>query len=188
MKKVVIVHCWEGYPNYCWYPWAKKELEKKGFNVVVPEMPETALPKLSLWLPKLQEVVPVPDEDLYLIGHSLGAITIMRYLEKLKRNQKIGGVVFIAGFTDNLGYKELESFFEKPIDFKKIKTKAKHFVAIHSDNDPYVPLKHGNIFKEKLGAEVIVKHNMKHFSGPVDNEESCTTLPEVTEAIIKLSG
>lgn len=186
-KRVIIVHCWEGYPDYCWYPQTKKELDEKEFEVLVPEMPETHLPKLSAWLPKLQEVTGAPDENLYLVGHSAGAITIMRFLENLSDNQKVGGVVFVAGFTDNLGYKELSNFFVSPINFEKIKTKAKKFVAIHSDNDPYVPLKHGDIFKEKLGAEVIIKHNMGHFSGEVDNEESCTSLPDVTEAILKMN-
>lgn len=47
MKKVVIVHCWDSYPEYCWYPQTKKELEEKDFEVVMPAMPETNLPKLS---------------------------------------------------------------------------------------------------------------------------------------------
>lgn len=57
MKRAIIVHCWGGYPEYCWYPNAKAELEKAGFNVQVPAMPNTDNPKLSEWLPKLQEVV-----------------------------------------------------------------------------------------------------------------------------------
>ena len=47
MNRVIIIHCWEGYPEYCWYPQTKKELEKEGFEVRVPEMPETISPKLS---------------------------------------------------------------------------------------------------------------------------------------------
>lgn len=31
MKRVILVHCWEGYPDYCWYPQTEKELEEKGF-------------------------------------------------------------------------------------------------------------------------------------------------------------
>ena len=150
-------------------------------------MPETNAPKLSLWLPKLQEVVGTPDEELYLVGHSAGCITILRYLEQLPENKKIGGVVLVAGFTDDLGYEELKNFFETPIDFEKIKTKANHFVAIHSDNDPYVPLKFGDILQEKLGAELIVKHDMGHFSGPVDRTDSITSLPEVTDAVLKMA-
>src|SRR3989344_4498015 len=64
MKRAIIVHCWEGYPKYCWYPQTKKELEKKGFQVEVPEMPETANPKLSGWLPKLKEIVQIPYKEL----------------------------------------------------------------------------------------------------------------------------
>lgn len=187
MKRAVIVHCWEGYSEYCWYPQTKKELEAVGFEVFVPEMPETKLPKLSLWLPKLKEVAGNPSEYLYLIGHSAGCITIMRYLESLAEGERIGGAVFVAGFTDNLGYKELENFFKKPLDFEKIKSKTNHFAAIYSDNDPYVPPKHADILKEKLGAELIFKPGMKHFSGPAVYKESCTSLPDVSQAILRMA-
>ena len=152
----------------------------------MPEMPETDTPKLSLWLQKLKEIAGKPDENLYLIGHSLGCITIMRYLESLSEGEKIRGVVFVAGFTDNLEYKELDSFFEAPIDFEKIKSKASYFTAIYSDNDPYVPTKHADIFKEKLGAELIFKPGMKHFSGQAVYKENCTSLPDVSQAIFKM--
>lgn len=184
MKRAVIVHCWGGHSNYCWYPQTKKELEEKGFEVLVPEMPDTENPKLSLWLPRLQEVAPNPDENLFLIGHSAGAITIMRFLEQLGENQKIGGVIFVAGFTNDLGFPELKNFFEEPINFEKIKSKTKHFTAIHSDNDPYVAVKFGDVFKEKLDAKVIVKHKMKHFSGEIDDEESCISLPDVAREVL----
>lgn len=187
MKKVIIIHCWEGYPNYCWYPNTKKELENKGYQVVIPEMPETNFPKLKGWLPRLKEVAGEPNQDLYLIGHSLGCITILRYLESLKEDEKIGGAILVAGFTNNLGYEEIKTFFETPIDFGKIKKHCPKFVAIHSDNDPYVPLKYGDIFKEKLGAKLIVKHNMGHFSGELDKEDSCTQLPDVVENLLEIS-
>lgn len=185
-KRVIIIHCWEGYPDYCWYPQTKKELEEKGFLVEIPEMPETNLPHLTKWLSKLTEVAKNPDEKLYLIGHSLGCITILRYLESLKDDQIVGGVIFVAGFTGDLGYKELENFFQTPINFTKIKNNARNFVVIHSDNDPYVSLKYGREFQEKLGAKLIIKPNMGHFSGPIDNEESCTQLPEVSQSLINM--
>ncbi len=176
MKRAIIVHCWEGYPDYCWYPRTKKELEGMGFEVSVPEMPEAETPKLSLWLPKLKEIAGKPDRDLYLIGHSIGCAAIMRYLESLGREEKVGGVVFVAGFTDDLGYKELKNFFETPLDFEKIKSKAGYFTAIYSNDDPYVPVKQAGVLKEKLGAELIFKPGMKHFS-------DCTSLPEVSQSV-----
>lgn len=188
MKRVVIVHCWDGKPDYCWYPYARRELEAKGFEVTVPAFPDTEEPMLEKWLPVLKEVAGTPDEDLYLVGHSVGCITILRYLESLNEGQKIGGAVLVAGFADDLGFDELKNFFTTPLDLDTLKSKANKFVAIHSDNDPYVPLKHGDTFKEKLGAELIVKHAMKHFSGPVDNEDSCTELPDVVESVVKIVG
>lgn len=149
-------------------------------------MPETNLPKLSSWLPKLKEVADNPDQTLYLVGHSVGCITILRYLEQLGKDEKVGGVVLVAGFTDDLGFAELKNFFETPIDFAKIKSKSDNFVLIHSDNDPYVPLKYGELLKEKLGAKLIVKHNMGHFSGPVDEEKNVTRLPDVIKAVLEM--
>ena len=188
MKRVVIVHCWEGYPDYCWYPQTKKELTEKGFKVDVPEMPETALPKLAKWLPKLQEVIGKPDQDLYLIGHSLGVITILRYLEPLSDNQKIGGAVFVAGVRNDVGSEDDESLFGRARDFEEAKNHCSKFVAIHSDNDPYVSLDFGDKSQKELAAKLIIKHKMGHFSGPIDDEKSCKNLPEVVEAVLELSS
>lgn len=186
MKRAIIVHCWEGTPQYCWYPQTKKELEDNGFVVVVPQFPETEAPKLSLWLSLLKDVIGKPDTETVLIGHSVGCITILRYLESLEEGEVLGGVVFVAGFTSDLGFDELKNFFHEPIAFDTIRSKALHFTAIHSDDDPYVPFIHGKIFKERLHATLITEHEKGHFSGPIDNETSCTSLPVVTTAVLAM--
>lgn len=180
MKRAVIVHCWDGVLNYAWYPWVRSQLEKEGYKVTIPVMPNTDAPQLDTWLPALSRTVGRPDEELVLIGHSIGTVTIMRYLESLEEDRKVGKVVLVAGFTDQLGFKELENFFKQPLDFSKIKTKsAGGFVVIQSDNDPYVSKQYGNRLKEELGAKLIIKHGANHMSGAVDNEEACLELPEV---------
>jgi len=83
--------------------------------------------------------------------------------------------------------KSLRVFFGTQIDFEKIKLHCSKFVAIHSDNDPYVALRYGEIFREKLNAKLIVKHNMNHFSGEIEKEESCAELPDVIENLLKMS-
>jgi predicted alpha/beta hydrolase family esterase len=186
MNRAIIVHCWEGIPNYCWYPWLKRELESKGFHVEVPAMPDTDHPRQDAWVPKLREVIGEPDEGLILIGHSVGCITILRYLERLKPDQRIKGVILVAGFTDDLGYEELKNYFETPIDFETIKSCCPKFIAIHSDNDPYVDMKHADIFKEKLDAKIIVKKEMGHFSGEIEDEQACTELPDVLEIALHI--
>lgn len=150
-------------------------------------MPNSANPQLVEWLPTLQDVIGEPDDELVLIGHSLGCVTIMRYLEQLKEGVQIAGVIFVAGFTEDLGFDELKNFFTTPIDFEKVKNSAKHFYAIASDDDPYVPLKYADILKEKFGAEVTRMNNMKHFSGAADGESPCLNLPIIIELLQGLS-
>ncbi|HTH71890.1 MAG TPA: alpha/beta fold hydrolase [Candidatus Pristimantibacillus sp.] len=188
MKRVIIVHCWGGTPDYCWYPWAKKELEAKGFQVTVPAMPETDEPKLAAWLPQLAQAIGTPDEETYLVGHSLGCPTIMRYLEQLPDGVRVGGVIFVAGFDNDLGFEELKNFFQTPLNLSQIRPKAaRGFYNLHSDNDQYVPVENSKNLQAGLGGEAVILHNMGHFSGPVDNEASCTELPEVITAVEQLS-
>lgn len=182
-KRAFLIHGWEGTPEHGWLPWLKRELESKGFRVVSPAMPHTKHPNVNEWVNHLTKLIGVPDQETYLVGHSLGCITILRYLEKLKSNQKIGGAVLVAGFTSDLGYEDLESFFIKSINWNKIKSHCRKFVALHSDNDPYVSLHYGDFFRDKLGAEVMIKHNMGHFSG----DNGITVLPPVLNAILKQS-
>src|SRR5579862_2693213 len=113
MKRAVLVHCWSGTPDYAWYPWVKRQLEQRGFTVTVPLMPDTDRPKLTLWLPHLQSVIGSPDDELLLIGHSIGTVTILRYLETLPVDMHVGKVILVAGFTDQLGFQQLENFFTK---------------------------------------------------------------------------
>ena len=142
MKKVIICHCWGGKSEYRWYPKTKNELELLGFEVIVPSFASTDYPSLHEWLSTLQSIAPNPNENLFLIGHSLGAPLILRYLEGLKTRQRVGGVVFVAGFASDLGsdFYAISNFFEKEFDFEKIKNHCNKFVYIASINDPYVPL------------------------------------------------
>lgn len=163
-KRVIIIHCWGGTPQDCWYLGAKEEIEKRGFEVLVPEFPDTENPEQEKWVAKLAETVGEPHENIFLIGHSLGTIAILRYLETLKEGEKIGGAVLVAPYTNNLGFKELDSFFQTPLDFEKIKNSCLKIIGIFSDNDPYVALEQAEILKNKLGIEAVIKHNAGHFS------------------------
>ena len=182
-KRAFLIHGWEGTPEEGWRPWLKKELLSAGFSVIVPAMPDTNHPKMEAWVPFLAKQIGVPSENDYFVGHSLGCITILRYLETLKEGEKIGGAVLVAGFTDSLGYQELAGFFQTPINWSKIKSHCDRFVAIMSDDDPYVPLRHGNIFQQQLAAKLTVERNKKHFSG----DDGINVLPSAKEAVLLLT-
>ncbi len=192
MKRAFIIHGWEGFPEEGWFPWLKRELESKGFQVEVPQMPDAANPRIFNWVPKVAEVVGVPDENTYLIGHSMGCQTIARYLETLPEGVRVGGVAFVAGFFNGLSGLEDDAevwdvrnhWLDTPIDLAKVKFHMNKGVAIFSDNDPYVPLDNQDDFRDKLGCKVLIEHNKGHFSGPSDN---ITELPVVLEELLEIS-
>jgi uncharacterized protein len=183
MKRAFIIHGWEASPDSNWFPWLKKELENKGFSVEVLNMPDTDHPEMGKWLAHLKKTIINPDENTYLIGHSLGVITILRYLEQLE-NQKIGGAVIVAGFPESIGFDEISSFFKTPLNYEKVKNAARHFMAIHSDNDPYVPIKNGEILRDKLGAKLFIMKNAGHLNEGNGKFE----LPIALTEILKMSS
>lgn len=76
-KRVFIIHGWDGHPDEQWFPWLKKELEQRGFEVYVPQMPKTEEPRIDIWVPYLRGLVGRPDQDTYFVGHSIGPQAIL---------------------------------------------------------------------------------------------------------------
>ena len=192
-KRVIIVYGWGGYPEEGWFPWLKKELEQRGFEVLVPQLPDAENPRIQNWVPKLAETVGVADENTYFIGHSMGCQTIARYLESLSDGVKVGGAVFVGGFLKRLTGLEddLETqavrkdWLETPLDLSKVRSHLPKSVAIFSDNDPWVPLDNQDDFRDKLGSEIVIEHNQGHFSGEHDGTKE---LPVALEAVLELMG
>jgi predicted alpha/beta hydrolase family esterase len=190
MKRAFIVHGWGGNPQEGWFPWLKKELEGNGFEVVVPELPESDEPRIQNWVPALAAAVGGADDNTYFIGHSMGCQTIVRYLESLPDGIKIGGAVFVAGFLKRLTGLETEEekeigahWMESKIDLQKVSTHLQKSVAIFSDNDQFVPLDNREEYENILGSEILIEHNAQHFSG----SEGHTTLPVALESVLKIS-
>ncbi|MDP3940915.1 MAG: alpha/beta hydrolase, partial [bacterium] len=86
MKRVISVHGWGGHADEGWRPWLGRELEKHGIAFHNPQMPHTQFPQLHEWIPFLHQVVGRPDTETFLIGHSLGSVAILRYLESLQKD------------------------------------------------------------------------------------------------------
>lgn len=168
MKRVFIVHRWAGGPADDWRPWLKSELEKDGYQVFVPEMPDTEAPVIEKWVNHLAQVVGVADSETFFVGHSIGCQTILRYLETV--DTPVGGAVFVAGWfrLENLEDEETKAialpWMETPIDAEKIKQVLSKSTLIISDNDPYGAFEE-NIQKFKeLNTQIVVLPGAGHLT------------------------
>jgi len=181
-KRVFIIHGWDGNPEDSWKTWLKNELEKRKFEVIAPQMPGGNNPIVKEWLKVLANIVNEPKKDDYFVGHSLGCISICRYLETLPKEKIVGGCIFVSGFCSDLNIPELTEFTNLPLDFSKVKSRAKNFVLIHSDDDEDVPIEKGIEFKEKLGAKLIIEKEMGHIS----EGDNIKKLPSLLKSIMEM--
>lgn len=180
MKRVYIIHRWSGSGKNDWRPWLKTELEKLGYQVFVPDMPDRDTPVIEKWVNHLSELVGKPDKETFFVGHSIGCQTILRYLETI--DTPVGGAVFVAGWFNlhNLEDSEVietaKPWLETPFDFAKIKKVLPKLTVLLSSNDPYDALEQNKfIFESELNAKVIVVPNAGHFT----EDDGFTELPEV---------
>ncbi len=186
-KRVFIIHGWGGNPKEPQLVWLAKELSKKGFEVHLPQMPNTDNPKIKEWVSYLAKLVGKLDENTYFIGHSIGCQTAMRYLENA--NGKAGGCLFIAGWF-NLSDLESQEVVEiakpwinGPINFKKIKNNAGKITVLLSSNEPYGYLdENKEIFQNNLGAKVIILKYRGHFAP----DDGTIEIPEALEEFLRL--
>ena len=192
MKRVFIIHGWEGNPNNAWFPWLKKELETRGFEVNAPAMPDPDEPNRGAWVNALIQVVGTPNKETYLIGHSIGCKAIMRYLESLSDDVQMGGIIFVASWLTLTNMEErtddekrvLKDWNTLPYNFSKIKQIGNKFVAIFSDDDPDVPLENTKVFEKEFGAKIIIESEKGHFS----DDAGVFELPIVLEELLKMSN
>ncbi|MEK6918552.1 MAG: alpha/beta hydrolase [Nanoarchaeota archaeon] len=193
MKRVFIIHGWDFNPKMNWYESVARTLEKEGFKVEIPEMPDTHSPVIREWVEKLVKIVGEVDEETYFICHSIGCKAVMKYLEgEVADGDVCGGVIFVGGWfslskeaTPEPQMKlTAKPWLEMKTNFEKIKTRAKKFVAIFSDNDPYVPMNNVTLYQSNLDSEIIMLSGMGHF-----DEETASTkeLPIVVELLKKMS-
>ena len=182
--RAFIIHGWYGSPKGDWIPWLTEQLKSKGYEVTAPGMPNTDNPKINPWVNKLKEAVGKLEKDDVLIGHSIGCQTILRFLETLQSDEKVNKVIFVAPWmklANLLGdeeWKIAKPWLETPIKLNKVKTKAKSFIALFSDNDPWVPLKENvKVFREKLNPKIAILKNKGHFS----EDEGVKELPEILD-------
>ena len=172
MKKVFIIHGFQGTPNNGWKSWLMTELNKFDVYACALPMPTPDEPKCDEWTAEISRNIPEVNEDIFLVGHSLGCAAILNYLGTVKSDKKFGGVFLIAGACEPLEVdnpnsiiRKIDNFFTHPFDYKKIKDTSDHFVIIHGDNDEKVPVNHAERTSNELSGELVVIKNGGHLSG-----------------------
>jgi predicted alpha/beta hydrolase family esterase len=183
--KVVILHGTDASHSDNWFPWLESELKKLGHEVWVPDLPGAERPNMKCYT----EFLLGSDWDFsdnVIIGHSSGSVAILGLLTALPEHTKINTGVLVGTFTERLSedpsWEMLKELFDEPFDYEKVKARAKQFIVIHSDDDPYCPLDGAKVVADGLNASMKIFHGMGHFSKKLDTRfEKFPELLEILE-------
>ena len=160
-----------------WFPHVKSELQKLGLIVIAENMPDSDLARKEYWIPFIKEKL--ASEDTILIGHSSGAVAILKYLEENKCKLAI---LVGACHTDLGDEREKKSgYFNDPWQWDKIKTNAGKIVLFASRNDPYIPISEALFIKDKLEPEYHEYTDEGHFGADINKTE----FPEIITIVKK---
>jgi len=176
MKKALFLHAWYGSPTSDWYPWLKNELEKKGYETWFPEIPTmpTKNPDMETMLKFILESNFV-DKDTVVIGHSLGSVLTLRLAERTAFKQG----VLLAGWDYNDLTPEHQSFWPYMMNHALIKKNVPEWVALISDNDPYVTKFIAHEMADRLGAKTVDVGPKGHFL----TKDGVTEVSEILDCI-----
>jgi predicted alpha/beta hydrolase family esterase len=133
----LILHGIGGRARIHWEGWLADELTKIGHHVIMPTLPDAEQPDRKTWLRSVSQLVKdVAPADLIIVGHSLGVVTALDFIEQTP----IKALVSVSGFASDYGAQINDYFLkERTINFGKIKQNLGKAFVIYGDDDPYVP-------------------------------------------------
>ncbi|CAF0894325.1 unnamed protein product [Rotaria sordida] len=132
-----------GIINRHWYKWLQAELVKLGFDAIAPALPDEKEAKDSIWIPFLLNNIGVAENDI-LIGHSSGAMAILRVCEQVK----VKGLILVsAGYYDH----DVDQLW----NWNKIKANAQWIEQFHSSDDPFTPVNSSHHIAKEVQTELV---------------------------------
>ena len=157
--------------------WLKQELESKGHNVTILDLPNTDKPNVVEQAEFLLNNFDC-DEKTIIVAHSLGGPVTYRLLEKIKN--KVAKVVLVdptvtKKFVDHERPK-VEKSDNFKFDFENIKTKCDDFVIIGEKEPTVILRKDLEYLRNVLDARLVIsKPIADHFRGEIEQSvlEEC---------------
>ncbi|NCD00554.1 hypothetical protein EOL94_00435 [bacterium] len=197
-KQLVLIHGGETFKNrkdYLDYlknktisleskvSWTGDYLEDKlgrYFDIIKPRMPLKDNAKYSDWKIVFERYLEVLDDEIVLIGNSLGGIFLAKYLSEDNVSKNILSLCFVAPpFSSELLNEDLCNGFVLKDDLSKIEKQCENINFFFSLDDKIVPIKNMRAYKKKI-------KNANYF--PLDNVVNhffTDKLPEIVGAIKK---
>jgi predicted alpha/beta hydrolase family esterase len=172
----VIAHGWADDPTKGWIAWLISQLKQRGIEAIAPQFPEPKRPDIAAWLKVLAEAVGQPDQELVLVGHSLGCLIVLKYLSS-PTLAPIAGMVLVAGMPTTESWRPPDLY---PIEYAKVEQLAPKRICIYSNDDDKVEPVRTKELAKLTKSQLILDPDQGHFAGL----HGVTELPSALKAVL----
>ncbi len=183
-SQVLIIHGGSTYPSYEEYlsnlknkevklerikaslDWKDTFQEKIGdeFDVFVPNMPNKTNARYEEWKIWFEKIIDKLDDNLILIGHSLGGTFLAKYLSEDNLSRKIKALILISAPHDDIGLAEPLAGFNIKTSLENLEKQCSVVYLVWSKDDSVVPKSQIEKYKNELsGAKILIFEDRGHF-------------------------
>jgi len=185
-KQIIVIHGGGSYHTYKKYivalrdykldferlkrkDWKENLAEKLGddFEVILPKMPNSMNARYKEWEIMFNKLLPFLNDNVILIGHSLGGIFLVKYLSKNQFPKNIKATFLVATPYGEKSVNYSLCSFSLPKSLTKFQQQGGKIFIYYSKDDPIVPLSDFNKYKKALPkARGVIFKDRGHFIGP----------------------
>ncbi len=118
------------------------------YHVNYPRMPDEGSPNYELWRRDIEKELTLLQEGAILVGHSVGAYILLRFLIEQHVEHNLAGIFFIAmPFIGGNGW-QLEGALEKSFAAKL--PRHTPIFLYHCQDDTVVPFEHLQLYEQEI--------------------------------------
>lgn len=179
--RIIVAHGYNAAADRHWFPWLAEQFEPG--VVRIPDLPNPTAPELGPWVDTLAAAVGEVDDETILIGHSLGAVTTLRLLERMPQPWRLRGLILVAGFVTPLpNLPKLNEFTHPPVDVAPVIENTAFRHVISSDDDTTVAPEFTAELARQLDAPLTLIPGGGHFVDRI----GCHSIPELLPVINRM--
>ena len=181
MKQIILIHGGDSYSTYeaylqdlratqldykrllpkkRWSTWLAGQLPDA--DIVTPSFPNSQNAQYNEWKIYFEKLVPFFGEDVRLIGHSLGAMFLAKYLHEHTLPSPVQQLILLAGGYANEQNGSYGSF--KVSSATGLERSAQEIHLLHSRDDFVVPFSELDYYEKDLPIAIVHRlDNKNHF-------------------------
>jgi len=182
MKNVILIHGFNGIPKI--FEYFKIELEKRGYNVFMPDFPVREEITIDGYYRVFDEYKDIFDSNLIVIAHSIGNAMFIKYITK--NNVSVGKYISLAGFAKDF-YNEGKDVLNEKVKLAVLSNKEVQYIkeiindkySIYSKDDHIVPYELLKEFSKIIDSKSISIDGIGHMG----KKSGLERLPEVIDIV-----